>query len=117
MFPPHLSTQTLSEAEVDAEKATKPRVDLIPGYALTAVGHVQAYGVGKHGQCTWRNKGTRQAMSSTHIASAMRHMAEYLENPDAVEQGSMLPVLWHAAAQLMIAIDCKHAEDKESQDE
>lgn len=93
--------------EINAEKAAKPRPDLIPGNALLAVGYVQAYGRGKHGNCTWKDGGTEQSRSETHIASAQRHLAEFEASPDAREAGSNLPVLWHAAAQLLIAIDCE----------
>lgn len=95
-----------SQQEIDAEKAAKPRPDLIPGSATLAEGAVDAYGFFKHGPCTWKIAGTEQADPQTHIASACRHIAEYLDNPDAVEAGSGLPVLWHARAQIGIAIDC-----------
>lgn len=97
--------------EIDAEKAAKPRVDLIAGSALIAEGCVQAYGRHKHGDCTWTIEGTEQADPRTHIASAARHIAEYLDDPNAVEAGSKLPVLWHARAQLGIAIDCIKRQD------
>lgn len=95
-----------SEQEINAEKAAKPRPDLIPGTATLAEGAVDAYGFFKHGPCTWKIAGTEQADPQTHIASACRHIAEYLDNQNAVESGSGLPVLWHARAQLGIAIDC-----------
>ena len=93
---------TKTREQIDAEKAQKPRPDLIPGCALLAVGEVLAYGYGKHGRCTWRNAGTEQARAETHIASAWRHMCEI--GSDDAESG--LPHLHHAAAQLLIAIEC-----------
>lgn len=96
-----------SQAEISAEKAAKPRVDLIPGSSLLATGAVQAYGRFKHGQCTWRDITSEQSHVDVHVASAMRHLSEYLYDTEAVEQGSNLPVLWHAMAQLAIAIDCE----------
>ncbi len=115
--PPPLPSRfdgTNSQDEVDAEKAAKPRVDLYPGSALIAGGAVQAYGKYKHGNCTWKEEGTEQADPQSHIASAMRHMAEYLDNPDALEKGSNLPVLWHAQNQIAIAIDCQKNLDPEA---
>lgn len=105
---PELAQKT--EQEIDAEKAFKPRVDLIPGHALLEVGRTMAYGFGKHGTCTWRTAGTEQAKASTHVASASRHLAEYLGDPDATEEGSGLSVLAHCAAQLLIAIECRRRE-------
>lgn len=99
-----------TEQEIDTEKALKPRVDLIPGHALLEVGRTMAYGFNKHGECTWRNAGTEQAKASTHVASASRHLAEYLGDPDATEEGSGLSVLAHCAAQLLIAIECRRRE-------
>ncbi len=96
-----------SEKEINSEKAAKPRPDLIPGSAMLAMGSVMAYGWNKHGDCTWKNEGTEQADPRTHIASASRHLAEYLDNPKTTEEGSGLSVLWHAASQLAIAIDCE----------
>ena len=103
-----------SEEQINAEKAAKPRPDLIPGSALLAMGEVMSYGWGKHGDCTWKHAGTEQADPRTHVASAIRHLAEYLDDPDATEEGSGLPVLWHAASQLTIAIDCIQRADAEA---
>jgi hypothetical protein len=98
--------RTKSMQEIDAEKHDKPRPDLLPASALLAAGKVMAYGFKKHGNCTWKVPGTEQAKPETHIASAYRHLLEYQNNPDAVEEGSGLPVLYHALAQIAIAIDC-----------
>ena len=93
-------------AEIDAEKAAKPRPDLVPGAALTAMGEVMAYGYGKHGRCTWRNAGTEQAKPETHIASAFRHLAQMGADYDERDDESGLPHLHHALSQLAIAVEC-----------
>lgn len=98
---------TKTREQIDAEKAQKPRPDLIPGSALLAVGEALAYGYRKHGRCTWTVQGTEQAKSETHIASAFRHMAQIGELDE-----SGLPHLHHAAAQLLIAIDCAKRENE-----
>ena len=95
-----------TEKEVDIEKLYKPRPDLLPARALLAAGEVMGYGYRKHGNCTWRVAGTEQAKPETHTASALRHLLEHLADPRAVEEGSGLPVLWHAMSQIAIAIDC-----------
>lgn len=155
---------TKSQAEIDAEKAGKPRPDLLPAralikldaycsddsvpdnhepravcrdallslrafrqyvdidYAIAAMacvadllggpyyaamrgGAVMGYGYRKHGRCTWRVAGTEQADPQTHLASAERHLLEWLIDCNATEEGSGFPVLWHAFSQLAILID------------
>lgn len=104
-----------SEKEINAEKAAKPMPHLIPASATMLGAMVQGYGFRKHGDQTWKRKGTEQADPMTHIASAMRHITEYRLNPHAVESGSGLPVLAHAMIQLAIAIDCHYLHDPEWQ--
>lgn len=147
---------TKTEAEINAEKAAKPRPDLLPArelYHLARVtqagssvcgvldllarfehtldpdwlravvgelaawagistaelvlraGEVMGYGFRKHGRCTWRVAGTEQADPQTHYASGVRHVVERWDNPDAHEEGSGKPVLWHAAAQFILTLD------------
>lgn len=90
-----------------SEKKSKPRPDLIPARALDALGHVFAFGLEKHGHETWRDHDARD-----HIASAMRHLVEYLIDSSAVEETSGRSVLWHAASQLMIAIECERVGER-----
>lgn len=96
---------TKTREEIDAEKALKPRPDLLPARAILGAGKVMAYGASKHGNCTWRVAGTKQADPQEHLASAYRHLLEFMENPKAVEEGSGLPVLYHCLSQVAILID------------
>lgn len=73
--------------------------------AMMAAGQVMGYGARKHGDCTWRVAGTDQANPQSHVASAERHLLEYLADPSACEEGSGLPVLYHALSQLLIVAD------------
>lgn len=91
--------------EIDNEKRHKGRPDLVPATAILRCGEVMGYGFRKHGDCTWRKEGTEQADVKTHLASAVRHLLERLEDSEAVEEGSGMPVLWHCMAQIAIAID------------
>lgn len=103
---------TLTREQVDAEKATKSRPDLIPGLARLAVGRVQAAGFLKHGDQTWKVLGTEQANPQSHMASAERHLAQCQQDLGALNDTN-LPHLWHAAAQLLIAIECiEQTKDK-----
>lgn len=107
-----LRSMARTREEIDAEKAHKPRPDLLPAHALLCAGRAMGYGYRKHGDCTWREPGTEQADPRTHIASAMRHLLEHLHDADACEEGSGLPVLWHAAAQILIAVECTEQLDE-----
>ncbi len=103
---------SLSADQVNAEKAKKSRPDLIPGLARLAVGHALASGLLKHGDQTWRVEGTDQATPEAHIASAERHLAQCQQNLGAMND-TELPHLWHAATQLLIAIECiEQTKDK-----
>jgi hypothetical protein len=97
--------------QIDAEKASKSRPDLLPGHAALAKGDVQAYGGAKHGPCTWREKGTEQADPRTHIASASRHAAYAFDDPWSTDEASGLLHLAHLGAQIDIALDCLRASD------
>ncbi|MEL6705868.1 MAG: dATP/dGTP diphosphohydrolase domain-containing protein [Bacteroidota bacterium] len=103
----------LTAQEVSDEKAMKPRPDLIPGEALLAIGKTLGYGFDKHGVQTWKEPENPQADPAVHLASAMRHIVEYQIDPNATEEGSGMPVLWHAAAQLCILIDCIERKKKQ----
>lgn len=72
---------------------------------LLALGKVMAYGRAKHGYCTWRVAGTKQANPEEHWASACRRLCEYLADEWATEEGSGLPVLLHAMTQCVITMD------------
>ena len=96
---------TKTHDEINEEKSLKPRPDLISPHATMGEALALSYGAQKHGDCTWRDKGTEQAKPETHLASLQRHLLEWQLNPDAREEGSDLPVLYHARAQLGIMID------------
>lgn len=75
------------------------------GDFMLTVGKVQGYGFTKHGHCSWRIPDTEQADPRTHVASMVRHLAEYQQDVDEKEEGSGFPVLWHALAQGCITLD------------
>lgn len=156
LYSPEVIVTTKSRAEIEAEKAAKPRPDLLPareihrvlheaevdrvvidvwhwlarfedtlepkfladavvvlarwegvslGAFLLGAGEVMGYGFRKHGRCTFRVAGTEQADPQTHYASGVRHLLEKLDNAAAVEEGSRRPVLYHAGAQFLLALD------------
>lgn len=102
---------TLSEWRTDPLAIGLALVDLCIStgnstpFLVLKAGGPMGYGRRKHGDCTWRQAGTEQALVETHVASAFRHILEYLADNDAVEEGSGDPVLYHAVCQLCIALD------------
>lgn len=104
-----------SEAEINAEKNAKPRIDIVPPALMLAAGRALGYGAEKHGVPegndgfgTWRTPNTQQADPLTHYACLMRHLLLWRSGEviDPVERGgSGLPHLDHAAAQLAILLD------------
>jgi hypothetical protein len=100
----------LPREQIDAEKARKSRPDLLPASALMAAGRVMAYGLAKHGECTWRVAGTKQAESREHVASMVRHALEVAANIDAIDDESGLEQLACVITQACIAYDCRVAE-------
>lgn len=99
---------TRTAAEVDAEKSTKPRPDLIPPEALRLAGAAFAAGHAKHGtpggRGTYRIAGTEQARVQTHVASMWRHLIAWMGG-DEIDAESGVPHLGCALAQLAIVID------------
>ena len=100
-----------SMEEINAEKDAKPRVDKIPGVALNAIGDVKAYGLCKHGDCTWKKAGTEQADPQTHVASASRHMSDVFDDLWSVDAATGLLNMAHLGAQICIALDCMRRAD------
>lgn len=100
-----------TEAEINAEKHAKPRVDIVPPALTLAAGRALGYGAAKHGVPegydgfgTWRIAGTEQAEPLTHYACLMRHMLLWRAG-EKVDPESKLSHLDHAAAQLSILLD------------
>lgn len=102
-------------ADIDAEKASKPRPDLVPPAFMQAAGRALASGLGKHGggQSGWgtyRDAGTEQALVTTHVASFQRHWEAFRQglrdgDPLVRDPGTGLPEIDCACAQLSIIAD------------
>lgn len=106
-----------TEQEINAEKAAKPRLDLVPPRGIEAAGRALGYGAGKHGTPapggwgTWRIAGTEQAQPLTHFACLLRHLMAWRRG-EACDPESGLSHLDHAAAQLMILVDVVEDEPR-----
>ena len=76
--------------------AGKPQLTLVPRKIIWAIAKVRMYGVNvkypETGRDGWKT------IDKERIQDAMfRHMLKYLENPEAVDEDSGLPHLWHLA--------------------
>ncbi len=111
-----MSTKT--QAEIDAEKAGKPRPDLLPPIAVILGGRAMGagerkHGLGRTGFGTYRDEGSEQADVRRHIASFERHWLKFKRafrtgNPNPIDPDSgdeQLTELACAMAQLAIVIE------------
>ena len=73
--------------------AGKPQLTLVPREIIWAIARVRMYGNKKYGD----PENWRQVEPQRYRDAMMRHMLKYLENPNAVDEDSGLPHLWHLA--------------------
>lgn len=79
----------------------KPRLSLVPPSLIEAVGRVRTYGTEKYGSPDnwktvepWRYKD-----------ALMRHLCEYLRDPNSVDEESGLPHLEHIACNVAFLLE------------
>ena len=86
---PPMPSQT---AKADAGKA---QLTLVPRKIIWAIAKVREYGCKKYpegGVDNWK-----QVEKERYRDAMMRHMLQYLDDPDGVDEESGLPHLWHLA--------------------
>lgn len=102
-----------TEAEINAEKHAKSRVDIVPPALMLAAGRGLGYGAEKHGTPegndgfgTWRTAGCEQSDPLVHYAGLMRHLLKWRggEIWDPETDGKVKHID-AAAAQLAILLD------------
>lgn len=101
---PEILLTVIDTTEVDREKSSKVRPDLVPARAILAAARAMTYGYAKHGGTTYRQAGCRQASAESHTASFLRHWLAY-SSGELIDPESGLSHLDHAIAQLAIVID------------
>ena len=77
-------------AKADAGKA---QLTLVPRKIIWAIAKVRMYGNKKYGD----PENWRQVEPQRYRDAMMRHMLQYLDDPDGVDEESGLPHLWHLA--------------------
>ena len=73
--------------------AGKPQLTLVPRKIIWAIARVRMYGNKKYGD----PENWRQVEPQRYRDAMMRHMLQYLDDPDGVDEESGLPHLWHLA--------------------
>lgn len=82
-------------------KDGKSRVELIPPQAILGEGYALAHGSAKYSSRAWRTDGRTPEDA---LGAAMRHILKHLDG-ELMDSESGLAHLYHARAQLAIAID------------
>lgn len=86
----HVNNQ---EAKADAGKV---QLTLVPRRIIWDIAAIRMYGNQKYGD----PENWRQVEVSRYRDAAFRHFLAYLDNPDAVDEESGLPHLWHLACNI-----------------
>lgn len=68
----------------------KPRLSLVPGEAIEAIGAVMTHGAEKYKPNSWR-----QVNPERYRDALMRHICKWLKDPHGLDDDSGLPHLWH----------------------
>lgn len=85
----------------------KYRPSLVPMNIIKCIARVREFGIQKYnGADNWKK------VESQHYRDAMmRHMIEYLINPQSKDKESGLPHLWHIACNCAFLCDREHWEE------
>lgn len=86
-------TEYNQEAKADAGKA---QLTLVPRRIIWDIAAIRMYGNQKYGD----PENWRQVEVSRYRDAAFRHFLAYLDDPDAVDEESGLPHLWHLACNI-----------------
>lgn len=87
----------------------KLRLTLVPLTIVLAIAKVRMFGCMKyHDPDNWK-----QVEAQRYRDAAYRHWLKYLDNPDAKDEESGLPHLWHLACNIAFLIELERIEKKE----
>ena len=85
--------QKEDEKDIAKDIKNKPRLSLVSPYLIEAVGKVRTYGSEKYKSIEkWRT-----VPEEYYRDAMMRHLVAYMKDPQAIDQESGLPHLWHLA--------------------
>ena len=81
--------------------ADKPRLDLVPPGIIEAVGIARNYGVKKYKDPdSWR-----QVEPERYVAALMRHLCQFLRDPNGKDPESGIPHLYHMACNVAFLVE------------
>ena len=86
----------------------------VPREIIRAISRIRAYGFSKYGEQAdhWDDVSVGRYRDSTY-----RHLLDYLDNPQGVDEESGLPHLWHMACNVSFLVELeKRAEEKRDDD-
>lgn len=100
--------------DVQAQQAKhdvgKPRLSLVPPSLIEAVGRVRTYGTDKYGSPdNWRT-----VEPWRYKDALMRHLCEYLRDPNSVDDESGLPHLEHLACNVAFLLEFRDQERRDA---
>ena len=81
----------------------KPRLALVPPKSINAIGEVMTFGASKYYEGSWRGVEVWR-----YRDALMRHLVEYLSDPQSIATDSGLPHLWHVTANASILCDLEN---------
>ena len=85
----------------------KIRLELLPPFALNALGAVLTYGAKKYGDQSWR-----QVEPDRYEGALLRHMTAYMDG-EFFDEESGMPHLWHVLCNVVFLVELyrKEAQD------
>lgn len=88
----------------------KPRLSLVPPSLIEAVGRVRTYGTDKYGSPdNWKT-----VRPWRYKDALMRHLCEYLRDPNGVDEESGLPHLEHLACNVAFLLEFRDQERRDA---
>lgn len=90
--------------------AGKPQLTMVPRKIIWAIAKVRMYGNKKYGD----PENWRQVEPQRYRDAMMRHMLQYLDDPDGVDEESGLPHLWHLATNCAFLCEMENGDGTDS---
>lgn len=102
--------QNEDEKDIAKDIKNKPRLGLVSPYLIEAVGKVRTYGSLEKYRDTekWRT-----VPAEYYRDAMMRHLVAYMKDPQAIDQESGLPHLWHLACNVNFLIELAEVNQDE----
>lgn len=84
----------------------KARLDLVPPGVIEAVGRVRTFGIQKYVD----KDGWQKVEPERYRAALLRHLCQYMRDPESVDAESGLPHLEHAACNIAFLLEMSVGE-------